>query len=93
MLLSSCGMEADHTVDLCRETEAVSHGNVEKTIVIINKNSMTFHLDAACSSLSRMKEENRMELSVETPFSLLSYGYRPCGKCAKEMEIEKNMLP
>ena len=93
LLLSSCGREADHVVDLCCETEAITHDPVEKTIVIINKNSMTFHLDAACSSLFRVKEENRMELSVETADALLGYGYKPCGRCAKEKGAEGNMLP
>jgi hypothetical protein len=93
MLLSSCGREADHTVDLWRETEPVFHNPVEKTTVVINKNSMTFHLDADCSSLLRAKEENRMELSVETADALLVYGYKPCGRCATEKESEGNMLP
>lgn len=82
LLLSSCVRRGDFVVDLNAETEAVFY---EETgvFVIINQNSRTFHLDADCSYLSRMKEENRMEMMVESTEALLSHGYQPCSRCAK----------
>ncbi len=93
LLFSSCVRSADHTVDLTRETEPVFSAPREKIAVIINKNSMTFHLDADCSYLQRMKEENRMDMEVETLDILLSHGYEPCGGCAKNMNTEIGSLP
>jgi hypothetical protein len=81
---SSCTAESDCVVDLSHETEAFSVAEEKGDVVIINKNSMTFHLDAACSYLSRLKDANRMEILMETPFSLLAYGYKPCSRCAGE---------
>ena len=93
LLLSSCGREGDCVIDLGLETEVVSPGARKEISVIINKNSMTFHLDAECPYLSRMKDGNRMELSVETLSVLLSFGYEPCGRCNEEKDSEKNILP
>lgn len=92
-LLSSCGRKSDHAVNLNRETETVSFEVQENIPVIINKASMTFHLDAECPYLSRLKDENRMELLVETPSELLSYGYKPCGRCSEEKDSQNNILP
>ena len=84
LLFSSCGVESDRVIDLSCETEAFSMAEEKRDIVIINKNTMTFHLDAECSYLSRLKDENRMEILMETPFSLLNCGYKPCSRCAGE---------
>ncbi len=79
----SCGERRDYVVDLSRETEMVSAAEEKGTFVIINKNSGTFHLDANCSHLAKMREENRMELYLERLDALFSHGYTPCGGCAK----------
>ncbi len=93
LLFSSCVRSVDHTIDLARETETVFSAPEEKIAVIINKNSMTFHLDADCSYLRRMKEENRMDMEVESLDILLSHDYKPCGSCAKEKNIKTDSLP
>ncbi len=90
LLLSSCTRNDDFVIDLGAETEAVSYEE-DGISVIINKNSGTFHLDADCSYLSRMKDENRMELTVESADTLLQHGYQPCGRCAKT--TENDVLP
>ena len=92
LLFSSCGAESDRVVDLSCETVAFSSLEEKGDAVIINKNTMTFHLDADCSYLSRLKEENRMEIFTETPFSLADYGYKPCGRCAEE-NCTNDILP
>lgn len=90
LLFSSCARSDDFIIDLGAETEAVFHEE-SSIFVIINKHSQTFHLDGDCSYLSRMKEENRLELSVESAEMLLRYGYHPCSRCAKT--TEQNVLP
>jgi hypothetical protein len=90
LLFSSCARNADFVIDLRAETEAV-FAKEDGVSVIINKNSQTFHLDEDCSYLSRMKDENRLELAVESAEMLLQYGYHPCGRCAKT--TEKDVLP
>ncbi len=92
-LLSSCGRDADFVVDLREETRLHDFAETEGIFVIINKNSMTFHRDEHCAYLSRMKEENRMELSVKSEEYLLSRGYRACKRCAEEKDSSKNILP
>ncbi len=86
LLFTSCTRESDYVVDLDRKTETVFLAEQKEISVIVNKNSMTFHLDPACSYLARMNEENRMELHVETTDMLLSHGYKACKKCAAESE-------
>lgn len=92
LLFSSCGVESDRVIDLSCETEAFTAEDEKGDIVIINKNTMTFHLDAECPYLSRLKDENRMEILMETPFSLLTYGYKPCSRCAGENNMN-DILP
>ncbi len=87
LLFSSCMPASDATIDLERETETVFSESGEKIAVILNKNSKTFHLDADCFYLKNMKEENRMDMEVETLEVLLSHDYKPCGRCAKEVKI------
>ena len=92
-LLSSCGGRADFIVDLNAQTTVADFAEEAGLSVIINKNSMTFHRDADCAYLSRIKEENRMELSVESEAYLLSRGYKACKGCAEEKDSSKNILP
>lgn len=85
--LSSCTRGEDFLIDLNEETEAI-HVVEEGIAVIINKNSRSFHLDSACPYLSRMREENRMEITVESTETLLSHGYHACDGCAKITESD-----
>lgn len=52
--------------------------------VLINKNSKAFHLAFDCIYASRMSEENRLEIEVESIEYLLEHGYTPCGRCSGE---------
>ncbi len=93
-LLSSCGRRDAYVIELRHETEAAIPPAREEITVIINKNSGTFHLDAACPYLVRMKEENRMELCVESLDVLLTHDfYKPCSKCAEKNDTQTNVLP
>ncbi len=84
LLCSSCGTPYDYTVDLNGETKAYTPAETVGITAIINKNSGTFHLDEDCVYLQRMKDENRMALTVEKTEKLTAHGYKPCSRCAKE---------
>ncbi|MBQ7719995.1 MAG: hypothetical protein IJT56_05355, partial [Clostridia bacterium] len=54
--------------------------------VVINKSSKTFHISESCSSVSSMKEENKLVIQVAGEagiLELIAQGYKPCGRCAK----------
>ena len=54
--------------------------------VVINKSSKTFHISESCSSVSSMKEENKLIIQVAGEagiLELIAQGYKPCGRCAK----------
>ena len=51
--------------------------NAAKTEYIGNKNSKVFH-KSSCDSVSSMKENNKYFADRS---SLISEGYKPCGKC------------
>lgn len=93
LLCSSCVGESDFVLDLNEETTTFFFEKRAEVFVIINKNSKIFHLDADCIYLSRMMDENRMELTVETLEKLLLHGYQPCSRCAEENIILKDILP
>lgn len=50
-----------------------------ETTYIVNKNTKKFHLPD-CSSVQRMKEKNRLEVTC-TREELLDQGYQPCDNC------------
>ena len=51
----------------------------EPTDYIANKSSKTFH-KPTCSSVSKMKEENKLEIT-STREQMIADGYKPCGTC------------
>lgn len=91
VILTSCGNGEDIVIHTephpPRQTEesippAVSDG--DGLTVLINKNSMVFHVMPDCIYASRMSEENRLEIEVESVEYLLEHGYTPCGRCSGE---------
>lgn len=102
IVLSSCGSGGEiviHTkagsISQTKEsttdmTESLSEK--EGLFVVINKNSMVFHLPD-CIYAERMSSENRLEIEVESAEYLLEHGYTPCGKCCedwKEFYLEES---
>ena len=85
LLFSSCAVEADFVIS--RETVSSSHAKCEEDtgiVVLINKNSKKYHLDADCVYASRIAESNRLEIKVKNEEYLLEKGYTPCSKCSSE---------
>lgn len=66
------------------ESTAASAADGDGLTVLINKNSKVFHLAFDCIYASRMSEENRLEIEVESIEYLLEHGYTPCGRCSGE---------
>ncbi len=79
------GIEIDYRTGDSRIAESQSadsektDGNTAAETYIVNTNTGKFHRET-CSSVSRIKEENRMDVS-ETREALLAEGYEPCGNC------------
>lgn len=62
-------------------TENVTRSTSEKTYSYIgNKNSHVFHYPD-CSSVSDMKEKNKVYFEDATREEVMEQGFRPCGRC------------
>ena len=81
-LLCACGPESD--VVIRPHADETQETPTEMRIpVVINQNSMTYHLDPACRYLASMAEENRLEIEVPDLAYLTEHGYTPCGGCSR----------
>lgn len=90
-VLTSCGNGKEIIIHTgsptsCQTSESTAAPlpDGEGLMVLINKNSKVFHLASDCIYASRMSEENRLEIKVESVEYLLEHGYTPCGKCSGE---------
>ena len=85
LLLCSCVPEADFVIskETEKQTESV-RDEKEGIFVVINKNSLKYHLDPDCTYVSRMSPENRLEITVPDTEYLSAHGYSGCSGCAGE---------
>lgn len=90
-LFVSCGTQSDIVIHTGKYAQSSQTENTTEPVVseegrilvVINKSSMIFHLPD-CIYASRMSEENRLEIEVESVEYLTEHGYAACGKCAGE---------
>ena len=85
LLLCSCTPEADFVISKETEKQTESERDEKEGIfVVINKNSLKYHLDPDCTYVSRMSPENRLEITVPDTEYLIAHGYSGCSGCAGE---------
>ena len=91
VMLVSCGNTEEIVIHTgsslpypTQESTEASAADGDGLTVLINKNSKVFHLAFDCIYASRMSEENRLEIEVESIEYLLEHGYTPCGRCSDE---------
>lgn len=86
ILTEATTTEAETTVVTTRQTHsngAVIPPNTGDLFVILNTNTMCYHLSSTCRAAKRIKEENYAEVSVAGVGDVEQYGYTACGICAK----------
>lgn len=82
-VLVSCGAERDLVLSPRTDSGMVSVvDGAARVFVIINQNSMTYHVDPDCVYATRMAEANRLEIRVLDLRYLAEHGYTPCSRCA-----------
>ena len=81
--LYACGPESDVVIGRHDETQATPAETETRFTVIINQNTMTYHIDPACRYAARMAEENRLEIAVPDLEYLTEHGYTPCNGCSQ----------
>ena len=62
---------------------AVIPPNTGDLFVILNTNTMCYHLSSTCRAAKRINAENYAEVSVAGVWDVEQYGYTACGICAK----------
>ena len=82
LTLSDVGAKSNGTTPVQKpvtQSEQPSKPVAETTVTYVgNKNSKIFHR-ASCSSVSRMKDSNKV--SLNSRYAAISQGYRPCENC------------
>lgn len=73
------GIEIDYATG-DSQTEETEDASGEVVTYILNTNNKKFH-SKDCSSVSKMKEENKQEY-IGTRGDLIKQGYAPCGNCS-----------
>ena len=85
LVLCSCTPEVEFVIP--EETESRTdtvRDEKERIFVVINKNSLKYHLDPNCTYVSRMSTANRLEITVPDMEYLSAHGYSGCSGCVGE---------
>lgn len=84
VFLVSCAPETDFLISSGTAQSESSCESETGIFVIINKNSLKYHLNLDCIYVSRMSSANRLDITVPDTDYLKAHGYSGCSRCAGE---------
>ena len=84
LFLCSCAPETDFVISSATAETESSYESKTGIFVVINKNSLKYHLNPDCVYVSRMSSANRLDITVPDTDYLEAHGYSACSRCTGE---------
>ena len=81
LFLCSCVPQTDFLISSGKTETETLYESETGIFVVINKNSLKYHLDPDCVYVSRMSSANRLEITVPGTDYLEKHGYSACSGC------------